>query len=79
MVIMEDNKPDPKQYVDELYNRIIRIHVLDPDFVYVAMTKHAAKDLMYVTVREMEKAVIMFGGEYDVTFFNQVRAYIDAK
>jgi hypothetical protein len=31
------------------------------------------------TGREMEKAVIMFGGGYDVTFFNQVRAYIDAK
>jgi hypothetical protein len=79
MVVIENNKPDPKQYVDELYNKIIRIHVLDPDYGYVTMTKHAAKDLMYITVREMEKTVIMFGGGYDVTYFNQVRAYIEAK
>ncbi len=79
MVVMEDNKPNPKQYVDELYNRIIRVHILDPDYGYVGMTDHSAKEIMKITIREMEKSVIMFGGGYDVTFFNQVRAYIDAK
>jgi len=79
MVVMEDNKPNPKQYVDELYNKIIRVHILDPDCGYVVMTTHAAKEAMKVTVREIENAIILFGGVYDATFFNQVKAYIEAK
>jgi hypothetical protein len=79
MIVMENNKPDPKQYAKELYNKIIRIRVLDPDYGYVEMTDHAAKEIMGIMIREIEKTTIMFGGNYDVTFFNQVKAYIEAK
>lgn len=27
MVIMDDNKQDPKEFVDKLYKKLIRIHV----------------------------------------------------
>lgn len=79
MVVIENNKPDPKQYVRELYNKIICIRVLDPDYGYVEMTDHAVKEIMRIMIREIEKTTIMFGGNYDVTFFNQVKAYIEAK
>jgi len=76
---MEDNKPDPKEFVDKLYNKLIQIHVLDPDWGYVGMTTHAVKEAMRIMVKEMHQTIVIFGGVYDDVWFTKVRQYIDAK
>lgn len=79
MVIMDDNKQDPKEFVDKLYKKLIRIHVLDPDWGYDGMTTHAVKEIMRVMVKEMNLVIIESGGVYDDKWFEKVKLYIEAK
>jgi hypothetical protein len=79
MVVMEDNKPDPKEFVDKLYNKLIQIHVLDPDWGYVGMTTHAVREVMRIMVNEMTQTIVKFGGVHDEDYWKKVRLYIDAK
>ena len=79
MVVIEDNKPDPKEFVDKLYSKLLRIYILDPDYGYLYMTSHAVREALHIMVNEMTQTIVKFGGVHDEDYWKKVRLYIDAK